>query len=124
MGKKLYVGNLSYGVTDSTLQSMFEPFGSVQSAQVIMDRDTGRSKGFGFVEMSNDAEAQAAIAGLNGQERDGRALTVNEARPKPEGGRGGGGGGGGRGGFGGGRGGGGGGGRGGYGGGGGGGRRY
>ena len=130
MGKKLYVGNLAYGVTDSDLQAMFEAHGTVQSAQVIIDRDTNRSKGFGFVEMGTDAEAQAAIAGLNGQERDGRALTVNEARPKPEGGRGGGGGGGGgRGGFGGGRGGsgggGGGGGRGGYGGGGGGGgRRY
>jgi RNA recognition motif-containing protein len=115
MGKKLYVGNLAYSVSDSDLQAMFAPHGSVQSAQVIMDRDTGRSKGFGFVEMSSDEEAQAAIAALNGQERDGRALTVNEARPKPEGG-------GGRGGYGGGRGGGGGG-RGGYGGGGGG-RRY
>jgi len=129
MGKKLYVGNLAYGVTDSDLQQMFEAHGTVQSAQVIMDRDTGRSKGFGFVEMGNDQEAQAAIQALNGQERDGRPLTVNEARPKPEGGRGGGfgGGGGGRGGSGGGgRGGSGGGGRGGYGGGGGGGggRRY
>src|SRR5262249_15368973 len=91
MGKKLYVGNLSYGVTDSDLVTMFEPHGTVQSAQVIMDRDTGRSKGFGFVEMGSDQEAQAAIAALNGQESDGRALTVNEARPKPEGGRGGGG---------------------------------
>ena len=116
MGKKLYVGNLAYSVSDSDLQAMFAPHGSVQSAQVIMDRDTGRSKGFGFVEMGSEEEAQAAIAALNGQERDGRALTVNEARPKPEGG-------GGRGGYGGGRGGGGGGGRGGYGGGGGG-RRY
>jgi cold-inducible RNA-binding protein len=99
MGKKLYVGNLAYSVSDSDLQQMFAPHGSVQSAQVIMDRDTGRSKGFGFVEMSSDEEAQAAIAALNGQERDGRALTVNEARPKPEGGggRGGFGGGGGRG---------------------------
>jgi RNA recognition motif-containing protein len=123
MGKKLYVGNLSYGVDDSQLQRLFEPHGTVQSAQVIMDRDTGRSKGFGFVEMGSDAEAQAAIAALNGSEVEGRPLTVNEARPKPEGG---GGGGGGRGGYGGGRGGGGGGGgRGGYGGGGGGGgRRY
>jgi RNA recognition motif-containing protein len=120
MGKKLYVGNLAYGVSDSDLQRMFEPHGTVQSAQVIMDRDTGRSKGFGFVEMGSEAEAQAAITALNGTEVDGRALTVNEARPKPEGGRGGGG----RGGFGGkGRGGPGGGGRGGYGGGGGG-RRY
>ena len=119
MGKKLYVGNLAYGVSSSDLQQMFEAYGEVQSAQVIMDRDTGRSKGFGFVEMSTDAEAQAAIAALNGQERDGRSLTVNEARPKAEGGRGGGGGFGGKG-----RGGPGGGGRGGYGGGGGGGRRY
>jgi RNA recognition motif-containing protein len=118
MGKKLYVGNLAYSVSDSDLQAMFEPHGTVQSAQVIMDRDTGRSKGFGFVEMGSDQEAQAAIAALNGKEVEGRALTVNEARPKPEGG-------GGRGGFGGGRGGPGGGGRGGYGGGGGGGgRRY
>ena len=104
MGKKLYVGNLTYGVTDSTLEQMFAPHGTVQSAQVIMDRDTGRSKGFGFVEMGSDQEAQAAIAALNGQEHDGRRLTVNEARPKTEGGRGGGGGGGGgRGGYGGGR---------------------
>jgi RNA recognition motif-containing protein len=96
MGKKLYVGNLTYGVTDSTLLEMFEPHGTVQSAQVIMDRDTGRSKGFGFVEMGSDQEAQAAIQALNGKEVDGRSLTVNEARPKSEGG-------GGRGGFGGGR---------------------
>src|SRR5207253_10832399 len=109
MGKKLYVGNLAYGVTDSDLQQLFEAHGTVQSAQVIMDRDTGRSKGFGFVEMGSDQEAQAAIAALNGKEVDGRALTVNEARPKPEGGGkrggfggGGGGGGGGRGGYGGG----------------------
>jgi RNA recognition motif-containing protein len=118
MGKKLYVGNLPYSVSDSDLQQMFEAHGTVQSAQVIMDRDTGRSKGFGFVEMGSDAEAQAAITAMNGNEIDGRALTVNEARPK-EGGGGGGGGRGGRGGYGGG-----GGGRGGYGGGGGGGRRY
>jgi RNA recognition motif-containing protein len=109
MGKKLYVGNLSYNITDAELQKMFEPHGAVQSAQVIMDRDTGRSKGFGFVEMGSDQEAQAAIAALGGKEMDGRALTVNEARPKTEGGRGGGGGrggyggGGGRGGYGGGR---------------------
>ena len=103
MGKKLYVGNLAYGVTDDALAQMFEPFGAVQSAQVIMDRDTGRSKGFGFVEMGSDQEAQAANAGLNGKEAGGRTLTVNEARPKPEGGGGGGGGGrGGRGGYGGG----------------------
>ena len=102
MGKKLYVGNLTYGVTDSDLQQMFGQFGNVRSAQVIMDRDTGRSKGFGFVEMENDQEAQAAIAALNGKESDGRSLTVNEARPKTEGGGGRGGGGGGRGGYGGG----------------------
>src|SRR5271163_3498012 len=122
MGKKLYVGNLAFSVTDSDLQQMFGEFGTVQSAQVIMDRDTGRSKGFGFVEMGNDQEAQAAINGLNGKEAGGRSLTVNEARPREDrgGGRGGyGGGGGGRssGGGGGGRSGGGGGGRGGYGGG-------
>src|SRR6516165_8456309 len=86
MGKKLYVGNLAYGVTDSELQQMCEAFGTVTSAQVIMDRDTGRSKGFGFVEMGSDQEAQAAIEALNGQQIDGRALTVNEARPKTEGG--------------------------------------
>ena len=100
----MYVGNLAYGVTDGDLQQMFGAHGTVTSAQVIMDRDTGRSKGFGFVEMGSDQEAQAAIAALNGQEHDGRRLTVNEARPKTEGGRGGGGGGGGgRGGYGGGR---------------------
>jgi RNA recognition motif-containing protein len=105
MGKKIYVGNLAYGVTDSDLEQLFGAHGTVQSAQVIMDRDTGRSKGFGFVEMGSDQEAQAAIAALSGKEVDGRALTVNEARPK-EGGGGGGGrgghGGGGRGGYGGG----------------------
>ena len=90
MGKKLYVGNLSYNVGASELQTMFEAFGTVESAQVIADRDTGRSKGFGFVEMGSDQEAQAAIAALNGKEVEGRALTVNEARPKPEGGGGGG----------------------------------
>jgi RNA recognition motif-containing protein len=104
MGKKIYVGNLSYGITDSDLQQMFEAHGSVQSAQVIMDRETGRSKGFGFVEMGSDQEAQAAIAALNGKEMDGRNLTVNEARPKEGGGGGRGGSGGGRGGYGGGRG--------------------
>jgi RNA recognition motif-containing protein len=127
MGKKLYVGNLAYGVSDSDLQQLFEAHGTVQSAQVIMDRETGRSKGFGFVEMGTDQEAQAAIQALNGKEVEGRALTVNEARPKTEGGGGrGGSGGGGRGGYGGGGGGGrGGSGGGGYGGGGGGGgRRY
>jgi len=127
MGRKLYVGNLSYDVDSSALQELFSAHGTVDSAQIITDRDTGRSKGFGFVEMSSDAEAQAAIAALNGQDHSGRALTVNEAKPKEDrggggGGRGGygGGGGGGRGGYGGG---GGGGGRGGYGGGGGGGGR-
>jgi RNA recognition motif-containing protein len=88
MGRKLYVGNLSYGVTDSDLSTMFGAHGTVQSAQVIIDRDTGRSKGFGFVEMGSDQEAQAAIAALNGRESDGRALTVNEARPKAESSRG------------------------------------
>ena len=90
MGKKLYVGNLSYSVTGADLEQLFAPFGTVQSADVIQDRSTGKSKGFGFVEMGSDAEAQAAIAGLNGKDQDGRALTVNEAKPRPEGGRGGG----------------------------------
>jgi RNA recognition motif-containing protein len=89
MAKKLYVGNLGYEVTDKDLVQMFEPHGSVESAQIIMDRDTGRSKGFGFVEMKTDQEAQAAITALNGKDMDGRALTVNEARPRPESGRGG-----------------------------------
>jgi RNA recognition motif-containing protein len=96
MGRKLYVGNLSYNVTDADLQQLLSQHGTVQSAQVIQDRDTGRSKGFGFVEMGSDEEAQAAIAALNGQEHDGRALTVNEAKPKEDRPRGGGGGGGGR----------------------------
>ena len=126
MGKKLYVGNLTYGVSDSTLEQLFSQFGTVQSAQVIQDRATGRSKGFGFVEMDTEAQAQAAIEGLHDQEHDGRRLTVNEAKPREDRGGGGGGyggGGGGRGGRGGGGGGyGGGGGGGGYGGGGG--RRY
>jgi RNA recognition motif-containing protein len=120
MGKKLYVGNLSYDVDSSALQALFEAHGTVESAEIINDRDTGRSKGFGFVEMANDQEAQAAIAALNGQQHGGRALTVNEAKPREDRPRGGGGGGGSRGGYGGGGGGGGGGGRGGYGGGGGG----
>src|SRR5947199_9526330 len=89
MGKKLYVGNLANSVGDRELQQIFEAHGSVQSAQVIMDRDTGRSKGFGFVEMGSDQEAQAAISALNGKDVEGRALTVNEARPKTEGGGGG-----------------------------------
>jgi RNA recognition motif-containing protein len=86
MGQKLYVGNLSYTVGDNDLQEMFSSFGAIVSAKVIMDRDSGRSKGFGFVEMSSDAEAQAAIDAMNGKEVEGRALTVNEARPKTEGG--------------------------------------
>ena len=96
MGQKLYVGNLSYDMTDSDLSNLFSAHGSVRSAQVIMDRDTGRSKGFGFVEMDSDEQAQAAINALNGQEVNGRALTVNVARPREErgGGRGFGGGGG------------------------------
>lgn len=103
MGKKLYVGNLAYSVTDGTLEQMFAAHGSVQSAQVIMDRDTGRSKGFGFVEMGSDQEAQAAISALNGQPMDGRSLTVNEAKPRENRGGGRGGYGGGGGGYGGGR---------------------
>lgn len=110
MGRKLYVGNLAYTVTSSELQTMLSQHGTVRSAEVIQDRETGRSKGFGFVEMSTDEEAQAAIQALNGQQHGGRALTVNEARPRESagggrsgGGRGGyGGGGGGRGGYGGG----------------------
>src|SRR6187455_2526120 len=102
MGSKLYVGNLSYGVTSSDLEQLFSQHGQVQSAEVIADRDTGRSKGFGFVQMGSDEEAQAAIAALNGQQHDGRALTVNEAKPREDRPRGGGGGGGGYGGGGGG----------------------
>jgi RNA recognition motif-containing protein len=116
MGSKLYVGNLSYNTTSSDLEQLCGQHGTVQSAEVIQDRETGRSKGFGFVQMGSDAEAQAAIAALNGKEMDGRALTVNEAKPREERPRSGGGGGG-RGGYGGGGGG------GGYGGGGGGGGR-
>ncbi|HEV8607909.1 MAG TPA: RNA-binding protein [Tepidisphaeraceae bacterium] len=113
MGKKLYVGNLSYQVDSSELEKLFSAHGTVASAQIISDRETGRSKGFGFVEMTSDDEATAAIAALNGQEYQGRTLTVNEARPREErpggfggggGGRGGGGGGYGGGGGGGGRG--------------------
>lgn len=106
MAKKLYVGNLSYDTTDSDLRELFEEHGTVESAQVIVDRDSGRSKGFGFVEMSSDQEAQKAIDALNEQEVNGRALTVNEAKPREDRGggrgRGGYGGGGGRGGYGGG----------------------
>ncbi len=101
MGKKLYVGNLAYTVTDQMLEALFGAHGTVQSAQVIMDRDTGRSKGFGFVEMGTEEEARAAVAALNLKQVEGRALTVNEAKPRTEGGRGGAGGG--RGGYGGGR---------------------
>ena len=96
MGNKLYVGNLSYNIRDDDLQQAFAQFGTVTSAKVMMDRDTGRSKGFGFVEMGSDPEAQAAINAMNGQALDGRAIVVNEARPReerPGGYRGGGGGG-------------------------------
>ncbi len=82
MGKKLYVGNLSYDVSSSDLEQLFTPHGTVQSAEVIADRMTGRSKGFGFVEMGSDQEAQAAISALNGKDNGGRALTVNEAKPR------------------------------------------
>jgi cold-inducible RNA-binding protein len=111
MGNKLYVGNLPYTVRDEDLQQAFSAFGSVNSAKVMMERDTGRSKGFGFVEMGSDAEAQSAIEGMNGQSLGGRSLVVNEARPMearpprtggfggPRGGGGGFGGGGGEGGF-------------------------
>ena len=105
MGTKLYVGNLGYGISDSDLEQLFAAHGTVRSAQVILERDTGRSKGFGFVEMGSEQEAQAAIAALNDKEIEGRTLTVNEARPREEGGgrdRGGYGGGGKRGGYGGG----------------------
>ena len=108
MGNKLYVGNLSYNIRDDDLQQAFAQYGTVNSAKVMMDRDTGRSKGFGFVEMGSDPEAQAAINGMNGQALDGRAIVVNEARPREErpggfrGGYGGGGGSGGGGGYGGG----------------------
>ena len=85
MGNKLYVGNLSYDVQDRDLQQLFAQYGTVSSARVVTDRDTGRSKGFGFVEMSTDAEAEASISALNGHEVAGRALTVNEARPKEAG---------------------------------------
>jgi len=93
MGKKLYVGNLPYSATDNSLTETFSQCGSVDSAKVIMDRDSGRSKGFGFVEMSTDEEAQNAISKLNGSSLDGRAMTVNEAKPQaPRENRGGGGG--------------------------------
>ena len=82
MGNKLYVGNLAYSVRDDSLMQAFAAFGTVTSAKVMMDRESGRSKGFGFVEMGSDAEAQAAIQGMNGQSLDGRPLVVNEARPR------------------------------------------
>ena len=102
MGKRLYVGNLPYSCSNAELETIFGAFGNVTSAQVIQDRDTGRSKGFGFVEMSDDNAARAAIQALNDKEHDGRRLAVNEAKPREErsGGGGGGGGGGGRGGYG------------------------
>jgi RNA recognition motif-containing protein len=102
LGKKLYVGNLTYSVKESDLEALFGQFGTVQSAQIIVDRDTNRSKGFGFVEMDTDAQAQAAIEGLNARDYDGRNLTVNEAKPREPRSGGGGYGGGGRGGYGGG----------------------
>jgi cold-inducible RNA-binding protein len=82
MGKKLYVGNLGFAIDNSALEHLFADYGTVRSAEVVTERDTGRSKGFGFVEMGSDQEAQAAIAALNGKDLGGRALTVNEARPK------------------------------------------
>jgi len=93
MGRKVYVGNLSYETSQSDLETMFGAHGTVESAQIITDRDTGRSKGFAFVEMSSDAEAQAAIQALDGQDSGGRAIKVNEAKPRTSGGGGGGGGG-------------------------------
>jgi RNA recognition motif-containing protein len=102
VGNKLYVGNLAYSVRDDSLHQAFSQFGTVTSAKVMMDRETGRSKGFGFVEMGSDAEAQAAINGMNGQALEGRAVVVNEARPREDRPGGGGYGGGGRGGYGGG----------------------
>ena len=90
--KNIFVGNLSYGVTEESVRSLFEQYGAVQRANVVTDRQTGESKGFGFVEMTDDAAADKAIAAINGQEVSGRALTVNEARPKGAGGAGGGGG--------------------------------
>jgi RNA recognition motif-containing protein len=84
VGNKLYVGNLAYSVRDESLHQAFSQFGTVTSAKVMMDRDTGRSKGFGFVEMGSDAEAQSAINGMNGQALEGRAVVVNEARPRED----------------------------------------
>ena len=93
--KNIFVGNLNFGATEDAVRSLFEAYGTVERVSIITDRDTGRAKGFGFVEMSANAEADQAIAGLNGRELDGRALNVNEARPKADRGSGGGGGGGG-----------------------------
>ena len=87
--KKLYVGNLAFSTTENDLREMFAPYGTVESASLVTDRDTGRSRGFGFVEMTNDSEAASAISGLNGKDSGGRPLTVNEARPRTERGRGG-----------------------------------
>jgi cold-inducible RNA-binding protein len=89
--KNIFVGNLSFGTTEDTLRSMFDSYGSVQRVNIVTDRDTGQARGFAFVEMSVDAEGNAAINGLNGRDLDGRSLNVNEARPKPERGSGGGG---------------------------------
>jgi RNA recognition motif-containing protein len=100
--KKLYVGNLPFSTDDNSLRGLFEPHGVVTSASIVMDRDTGRSRGFGFVEMADDGEATRAVEQMNGQQIDGRSIVVNEARPKEPRSFGGGGGGGGRGGFGGG----------------------
>lgn len=86
MGRRLYVGNLSYGANGSQLKELFAPFGAVEKADVVQDRQTGRSRGFGFVEMATDSDAQAAIRGLNNHEHEGRALTVNEAKPQSTGG--------------------------------------
>ena len=96
--KNIFVGNLSFGSTEQTIRSLFEAYGTVDRVSIVTDRDSGQPRGFGFVEMSNDAEGDRAISGLNGTDLDGRSLNVNEARPKSEGGRshGGGGGGGGR----------------------------
>ena len=89
--KNIFVGNLDFAATESSLRSLFEPYGNVDRVNLVTDRDTGRSRGFAFVEMSDAAEADRAIAALNGHELDGRALNINEARPKPQGGGGGGG---------------------------------
>jgi RNA recognition motif-containing protein len=96
--KNIFVGNLSFGTTEDTLRSMFDTYGTVDRVNIVTDRDTGQARGFAFVEMGNDAEGNAAISGLNGRDVDGRALNVNEARPKADRGSGGGGGGGNRGG--------------------------